>query len=95
MLRSGRFASPAATAVTRNGCFFSVLLTALAFSPLPPCLAMVGGTFELSKNASANLRQKNDHYNSAVGGFLAGSILGMKGTLAARVAGASTAGTRD
>ncbi|CAN8104846.1 unnamed protein product [Discula destructiva] len=40
---------------------------------------LVGGTFEFAKNASANLRQKNDHYNSAIGGFLAGSLLGLKG----------------
>ncbi|KAF3763864.1 hypothetical protein M406DRAFT_357256 [Cryphonectria parasitica EP155] len=38
----------------------------------------VGGTFEFFKQASANLRQKNDHYNAGIGGFLAGSLLGMR-----------------
>ncbi|KLU85061.1 hypothetical protein MAPG_04093 [Magnaporthiopsis poae ATCC 64411] len=40
--------------------------------------ALVGGVFEFSKTASANLRQKQDHYNTAIGGFLGGSILGMR-----------------
>lgn len=42
-------------------------------------LAAVGGAFEFTRNAAANLRQKKDHYNAGIGGFLAGSILGMKG----------------
>jgi len=33
--------------------------------------------YEFSRNAAANLREKEDHYNEAIGGFLAGSILGL------------------
>ncbi|ROW02451.1 hypothetical protein VMCG_06122 [Cytospora schulzeri] len=38
----------------------------------------VGGVFEFVRNASANLREKKDHYNAGIGGFFAGSILGMR-----------------
>ncbi|TPX18170.1 uncharacterized protein E0L32_002679 [Thyridium curvatum] len=40
--------------------------------------AAVGGVFEFSRHAAANLREKDDHYNSGIGGFLAGSILGLR-----------------
>lgn len=43
-------------------------------------LAAVGGVFEFSKNAAANLRQTKDEYNPAIGGFLAGSVLGIRGS---------------
>ncbi|KAK3376761.1 hypothetical protein B0T24DRAFT_677626 [Lasiosphaeria ovina] len=38
----------------------------------------VGGVYEFSHRAAANLRAKDDHYNNAIGGFLAGSILGIR-----------------
>ena len=38
----------------------------------------MGGTYEFVKYASANLREKDDSYNTAIGGFLAGGILGLK-----------------
>ncbi|KAM3083338.1 hypothetical protein ACMFMG_003991 [Clarireedia jacksonii] len=40
--------------------------------------AAMGGTYEFTKNASANLREKDDSYNEAIGGFLAGSVLGLR-----------------
>jgi hypothetical protein len=40
--------------------------------------AAVGGVYEFSRIASANLRERNDSYNTAIGGFLAGSILGVR-----------------
>ncbi|PWY88488.1 NADH-ubiquinone oxidoreductase 213 kDa subunit [Aspergillus heteromorphus CBS 117.55] len=40
--------------------------------------AAMGGTYEFVKTASANLREKNDHYNVALGGFFAGAILGIR-----------------
>ncbi|KAK1766450.1 Tim17/Tim22/Tim23/Pmp24 family-domain-containing protein [Phialemonium atrogriseum] len=40
--------------------------------------AAVGGAYEFSRNAAANLREKDDHYNAAIGGFLAGSVLGLR-----------------
>lgn len=38
----------------------------------------MGGTYEFTKFAAANLRQKNDSLNPALGGLLAGSVLGFK-----------------
>ena len=38
----------------------------------------MGGSYEFFKDASANLRQKDDAYNSSIGGFLAGTILGLR-----------------
>jgi len=38
----------------------------------------MGGTYEFTKFASANLREKNDSLNPALGGLVAGSILGLK-----------------
>ncbi|KAB5575290.1 hypothetical protein GE09DRAFT_1052878 [Coniochaeta sp. 2T2.1] len=36
-----------------------------------------GGAFQFTKNASANLREKDDHYNSAIGGFFSGAVVGI------------------
>lgn len=44
-------------------------------------IAAAGGAYEFTKTASANLRQKNDAYNSAIGGFFGGSMLGLRCTL--------------
>lgn len=38
----------------------------------------MGGTYEFAKFASANLREKDDTYNTAIGGFLAGGVLGLR-----------------
>lgn len=43
--------------------------------------AIGGGAYNFTKIASANLRQKNDPWNSALGGFVAGSVIGMTRTL--------------
>jgi len=40
--------------------------------------AAVGGTYEFTRLASANLREKDDSLNTAIGGFLAGSVLGLR-----------------
>jgi hypothetical protein len=42
-------------------------------------IAAMGGVFEFAKCASANLREKEDTYNSTIGGFFAGSVLGLRG----------------
>lgn len=39
----------------------------------------MGGTYEFVKTASANLREKDDHWNVTWGGLAAGSILGLRG----------------
>ena len=41
----------------------------------------MGGSYEFAKTASANLREKDDAYNAAIGGFFGGSMLGLKCTL--------------
>lgn len=41
----------------------------------------MGGTYEFVKTASANLRETNDHWNTALGGFFSGAILGLRGAL--------------
>ena len=42
------------------------------------CAAAMGGTYEFTKFASANLREKNDSINPAIGGFFSGALLGLK-----------------
>lgn len=39
----------------------------------------MGGSYEFVKTASANLREKEDHWNVAIGGFFSGAILGLRG----------------
>ncbi|KAL4921634.1 hypothetical protein BDW62DRAFT_208220 [Aspergillus aurantiobrunneus] len=41
-------------------------------------LAAMGGTYEFVKTSSANLRETEDHWNVALGGFFSGSILGLR-----------------
>lgn len=38
----------------------------------------MGGAYEFATNASANLREKDDPYNAAIGGFFGGSMLGLR-----------------
>ena len=38
----------------------------------------IGATYGFSKSAAANLREKDDSWNPAIGGFLAGSIGGLR-----------------
>ncbi|KAK4178582.1 putative NADH-ubiquinone oxidoreductase 21.3 kDa subunit [Triangularia setosa] len=40
--------------------------------------AAVGTVYEFSRVASANLRQKNDHYNNAIAGAFGGAVLGLR-----------------
>lgn len=41
-------------------------------------IAAVGGIYELVKFSSANLRERDDALNTAFGGFLAGTVLGLR-----------------
>ena len=45
---------------------------------LTACAAAMGGAYMFSKDAAANLRKKDDTYNSAIGGAFAGSMMGLK-----------------
>jgi len=40
--------------------------------------AAMGGTYRFVSTASANLREKNDPYNVALGGFFAGALVGLR-----------------
>lgn len=40
--------------------------------------AAVGTAYEFTRVASANLREKDDHYNNAIGGFIGGAVLGLR-----------------
>ncbi|KAJ5570526.1 NADH-ubiquinone oxidoreductase [Penicillium hispanicum] len=40
--------------------------------------AAMGGTYSFVKTASANLREQEDPWNTAVGGFFSGAILGLR-----------------
>ncbi|KAF2481961.1 mitochondrial import inner membrane translocase subunit Tim17 family protein [Neohortaea acidophila] len=40
--------------------------------------AAMGGAYEFTKCASANLREKDDTLNPTIGGFVAGSMLGLR-----------------
>ncbi|KAH6677507.1 hypothetical protein B0J14DRAFT_651402 [Halenospora varia] len=39
---------------------------------------LVGGAYGFAKNASANLREKDDSLNPTIGGFFAGAIMGLR-----------------
>ena len=43
--------------------------------------AAMGGTYAFVSTASANLREKNDAYNAGLGGFFAGSLVGLRSEL--------------
>ncbi|KAK3055876.1 hypothetical protein LTR09_003110 [Extremus antarcticus] len=53
--------------------------------------AAMGGSYEFFKCASANLREKDDAYNSSIGGFVAGSMLGLRFRSAPSVLGYGSA----
>jgi len=38
----------------------------------------MGGSYEFVRYATANLREKDDSLNTALGGFVAGNILGLR-----------------
>ena len=40
--------------------------------------AAMGGAFEFSRVVAANLREKDDSWNPAIGGFFGGAVAGMK-----------------
>lgn len=40
--------------------------------------AAMGGAFEFTRIAAANLREKDDSWNPAIGGFFGGAVVGMK-----------------
>ena len=50
-----------------------LVLVILIFS-----IAAAGGTYEFARTASANLREKDDSWNPAIGGFLGGGVLGLR-----------------
>lgn len=67
---------------TRSGSTIAVFGTIRAgvhsVSSINNDIGAMGGTYEFTKLASANLREKDDSLNSALGGFLAGGVLGLR-----------------
>ena len=43
--------------------------------------AGVGAFYQFSRDSAANLRQKEDPVNEAIGGFIGGTIMGLASTL--------------
>lgn len=41
-------------------------------------MAAMGGTYEFFRHASANLREKDDSWNEALGGFVSGAMVGLR-----------------
>ena len=41
-------------------------------------IAAIGGTFEFTRIAAANLREKDDVFNQAIGGFFGGGVVGFR-----------------
>ncbi|KAK4098715.1 hypothetical protein N658DRAFT_431360 [Parathielavia hyrcaniae] len=39
---------------------------------------IVGGVYDFTRVASANLREKDDHWNHGIGGLVAGAVLGLR-----------------
>ncbi|KAK6352820.1 hypothetical protein TWF696_004821 [Orbilia brochopaga] len=48
---------------------------------------LMGGTYAFIKDASANLREKSDAWNAGLGGFFAGSLIGIPSGRMPRVVG--------
>lgn len=41
-------------------------------------VAFIGGAYSFTKYAAANLREKDDSINPALGGLLAGAVMGLR-----------------
>lgn len=41
-------------------------------------IAVAGGAYEFAKLASANLREKDDPYNTLIGGMVGGAFIGLR-----------------
>lgn len=42
------------------------------------CTAAMGGSYMFVRNAAANLREKDDHWNPTIAGFVSGAVLGTR-----------------
>ncbi|KAK4032987.1 hypothetical protein C8A01DRAFT_20013 [Parachaetomium inaequale] len=72
------------------GLFFAAVRNSLAKKNVGPwttftknggiiaTFAAAGGAFEFTRCASANLREKDDYWNHAIGGFVAGATVGLR-----------------
>ncbi|SPQ24802.1 28217604-de8e-436d-9543-2a82e46d631c [Thermothielavioides terrestris] len=49
--------------------------------------AAAGGVYEFARDASANLRETDDHWNHGIGGFLAGAVVGLRTGRIPRIVG--------
>jgi len=70
------FASVQSTLTKQN---IGALGTFTRFGGTIVTFAAVGGSYQFVKLASANLREKEDPYNTLIGGLVGGSFLGLRG----------------
>lgn len=59
-----------------GGVFVEVIASTLI--ALTKHIAASGGAFGFGRAAAANLREKDDSWNPAIGGFLSGAVLGLR-----------------
>ena len=62
----------------RNFWFANVEVIFSMFITLTKDKAAMGGTYGFTKAAAANLRERDDSWNPAIGGFLSGGVLGLR-----------------
>ncbi|EPE26969.1 NADH-ubiquinone oxidoreductase 213 kDa subunit [Glarea lozoyensis ATCC 20868] len=51
--------------------------------------AAIGGAYQFTMDAAANLREKDDSYNPAIGGLVAGAVMGLRSRSIPQVLGLS------
>ena len=49
----------------------------------------MGGVYAFARTVSSNLRQKDDHYSAAIGGFFAGAIVGLRSKITHQITATS------
>ncbi|KAL8829917.1 MAG: hypothetical protein Q9191_001737 [Dirinaria sp. TL-2023a] len=72
----GLFFSAVQNALTRQNIGAWGVLT--RYGGTTASFAAIGGSFEFTRIAAANLREKDDSWNPAIGGFFAGAVGGLK-----------------
>ncbi|KAI7188578.1 hypothetical protein KC363_g5382 [Hortaea werneckii] len=82
---AGAFISTIQNTLTRQN--VGALGAFTRFGGTTATFAAMGGAYEFTKNASANLRQKDDAYNPALGGLMSGAMLGLRFRSAPAVVG--------
>ncbi|KAI9654889.1 MAG: hypothetical protein M1831_005258 [Alyxoria varia] len=85
---AGLFASSVQATLTKRN--IGILGTFTHYGSTTITFGAMGGTYEFFRIAAANIREKNDSYNEAIGGFFSGSILGFRARTIPAVLGFGT-----